>query len=78
MPSAPSFRGRLSYVQYGHWDTRQEPTATQRTQVEIAQREFAVFLGELKDLVDGDLVRLEAELAAAGAPWTPGRRLPGG
>jgi photosystem II stability/assembly factor-like uncharacterized protein len=78
MPSEPSFRGRLGYVQYGLMDTRMEPTATQRTQFEIAQREFAAFIGGLKSLIDGDLVQLEADLAASGAPWTPGRKLPGG
>ncbi|MFC1660000.1 WD40/YVTN/BNR-like repeat-containing protein [Gemmatimonadota bacterium] len=78
MPSAPSIRDRVGYVQYGHWDTRQEPTETQKTNVEIAEREYATFLGELRSLIEVDLARLEADLAAAGAPWTPGRRLPGG
>ena len=78
MPSAPSIRGRVGYVQYGHWETRQEPTETQKTNIEIAEREYAAFLGELKSLIEVDLVQLEADLAAAGAPWTPGRRLRGG
>lgn len=78
MPSVPSIRGRLGYVQYGHWDTRQEPTETQRTSFQIAEREFATFLSEFRTLVEVELVRLEDDLAAAGAPWTPGRRLPGG
>ena len=77
-PSVPSIQGRLGYAQYGHWNTRQEPTETQRTSFEIAQQEFAAFLGEFRPLVEVDLVRLENDLAAAGAPWTPGRKLPGG
>lgn len=78
MPSVPSIRGRVGYVQYGHWDTRQEPTETQLTNIEIAEREYAAFIGGLRNLIEIDLVRLETDLAAAGAPWTPGRRLPGG
>ena len=76
--SAPSIQGRVGSVQYGHWNTRQDPTETQKTNIEIAEREFAGFLGEFTTLLNVDLVRLENDLAAAGAPWTPGRRLPGG
>jgi hypothetical protein len=76
--SEPSIQDRVGYVQFGHWNTRQEPTQTQRTSIEIAEREFAAFIGGFTRLVEVDLVRLENDLAAAGAPWTPGRRLPGG
>ena len=34
---------------------------------------FEKVLGELRDLVERDLVRLEKKLEEAGAPWTPGR-----
>jgi hypothetical protein len=51
------------------------PTATQRRNVEIAQADFAILRQELVTLIEQDLARLEAELEAAGAPWTPGRRL---
>lgn len=78
MPSVPSIRGRVGYVQYGHWDTRQEPTQTQLASIEIAEGEYAAFIGGLRNLVEVELPRLETDLAAAGAPWTPGRRLPGG
>ncbi len=78
MPSVPSIRGRVGYVQSGHWDTRQEPTQTQLTSIEIAEREYAAFIGGLRNFIEVDLIRLETDLAAAGAPWTPGRRLPGG
>jgi photosystem II stability/assembly factor-like uncharacterized protein len=78
MPSVPSIRGRVGYVQYGHWETRQNPTETQRESIRIAEREFRTFSAEFRTLLEVELVRLEADLAAAGAPWTPGRRLPGG
>ncbi len=76
--SSPSIRGRVGQVMGGHWDTRQEPTATQRRNIEIASSAFAALNQELKTLIEVDLVELEGALAAAGAPWTPGRRLPGG
>jgi len=78
MPSVPSIRGRVGYVQYGLMGTRQEPTETQKMNIEIAEREYAAFIGGLRNLIEVELVRLETDLAAAGAPWTPGRRLPGG
>ena len=51
MPSVPSIRGRVGYVQSGHWGTRQEPTETQRTNIEIAEREYAAFIGGLQALI---------------------------
>ena len=74
----PSIMGRLGYVQYGHWDTRMEPTETMLENVEIAAGQFQDLLTELKDLVEEKIPALEEDLAAAGAPWTPGRGLPGG
>jgi photosystem II stability/assembly factor-like uncharacterized protein len=75
--SVPSISNRVGYVINGHWSTRQAPTATQRRNIEIAQRDFAVLEGELADLIEGRLTELEEALAAAGAPWTPGRRVGG-
>ncbi len=74
----PGIRGRVGQVIGGHWNTRQEPTATQRSNMRIAQSAFDGVNSRLISLLDGDLARLEADLAAAGAPWTPGRRLSGG
>lgn len=77
-PAAPSIRGRLGQTAGGHWGTRQMPTATQREQVRLAGEEFEELAAELKSLVERDLAALEADLEAAGAPWTPGRRIPPG
>ncbi len=71
---APSIRDRIGLVMAGHWQTRQTPTATMRRDVEIATAAFLALTGELTTLIAGDLARLEADLEAAGAPWTPGRR----
>jgi hypothetical protein len=42
--------------------------ATQRANFEIAQRDFADFSADLEALLAEDLVRLEGDLSAAGAP----------
>ena len=72
----PSIRGRVGLVVGGHWDTRQTPTATQRRNIELASAAFASLVRDLATLIDRDVGRLEADLEAARAPWTPGRRLP--
>ena len=74
--TVPSIRGRVSQVAQGHWETRALPTATHRQNLEWAQTAFDSFRQELKRLVEVDIPGLEAELEAAGAPWTPGRKLP--
>ena len=76
-PAAPSIRERAGGIAGGHWDTRQTPTETQRESLRIAAGEFEGLRGELRSLVDEDLAGLEADLEAAGAPWTPGRKIPG-
>jgi hypothetical protein len=74
--SVPSILGRVGRVAGGHWDTRQAPTTTQTQSIDIAQDAFDELSVELSTLLTTDLPALEAELEAAGAPWTPGRRLP--
>lgn len=76
-PAAPSIRGRLSQIAGGHWDTRQTPTETQRESLRLAASEFDGLREELRSLVEEDLAALESDLEAAGAPWTPGRTIPG-
>ena len=75
--SSPSVSGRLGNVAGGHWGTRMEPTASQRRNVEIAASELPGVETELAALIEGRLADLEEALAAAGAPWTPGRRVGG-
>ena len=74
----PSVQGRARQVASGHWNTRQAPTATQRESLAVASREFAALIAELAALLETELPAFEAELEAAGAPWTPGRKLPTG
>ncbi len=74
-PSVPSVLGRAGRLT-SQWDTRQPPTKTQVESLEIAEREFASVLGEVKTLIETTLPALERDAEAAGAPWTPGRALP--
>lgn len=74
---APSIGDRLWTIRFGHWQMRQMPTATQKRDLELAKAGLDALERELKALIAGDLAKLEEAFAAAGAPWTPGRRVPG-
>ncbi len=65
--SKPSIGGR-AYNAANTWDTTQPATLTQKADFEIAKTDFAVFSSELNALLDNQLVQLEADLLAAGAP----------
>jgi photosystem II stability/assembly factor-like uncharacterized protein len=61
----------ISYRAYnaaGAWQTTQAATETQKNDLTIAREEFADFKADLELLLEQDLRRLEADLAAAGAP----------
>jgi hypothetical protein len=75
-PAPPGLLDRLQTVVYGHWSTTQAPTSTHRQCYEIAADEFAQLLGDLRKLVEKDIVALNRKLDAAQAPWTPGRGIP--
>ena len=75
-PGMPGILSRLRQVVGGSWNATSAPTATQRMNYEIAESSFAEALTVLRELVEVELVALEAELESAGAPWTPGRALP--
>ena len=70
----PGILGRASRVAGGHWNTRQTPTATQRQGVRTAREGFSRLRRDLRRLLDVDLRRFEADLSAAGATFTPGRK----
>jgi hypothetical protein len=75
-PDTLSIGDRVGAIRDGHWQTRQMPTATQRRNLEIATAGLDALERDLKALIAGDLAKLEEAFAAAGAPWTPGRRVP--
>lgn len=71
--SKPAIRSRVGQVIGGHWGTRQNPTATQKLNIEIATTDFGIFREELVVYLNS-LEAFEATLEAAGAPYTPGRK----
>lgn len=71
----PSIEGRVGGIMRGHWDTRQEPTATQRRSLRLARQAYAELSRDLTTLSER-IGRLEEALSEAGAPWTPGREVP--
>jgi hypothetical protein len=50
-----------------------KPTQSHIDSYNIAAAEFAEQLSKLRTLVEVDLRKLEKDMEAAGAPWTPGR-----
>ncbi len=72
-PLPPSINGRVQQVAGNQWHTTSPPTQTQRDAYRHAGTEFEPVLADLRALLSDDLERLEAQLEAAGAPWTPGR-----
>jgi hypothetical protein len=71
--SIPSIQSRVGEVIYGHWETRQNPTETQKRNIEIAETDFSTFRRDLTSYFS-TLEKYEATLEAAGAPYTPGRK----
>ena len=72
-PTPPSILQRAEELVGGQWYVTSAPTQTQQEQYRWAGKEFESALAQLRELMDRDLVGLEQQLEAAGAPWTPGR-----
>ena len=63
---------RINVIAFSHWDSRAEVPGTLKDSYAVAEAEFGPLLSDLK-AIEMDLARLEQELEAEGAPWTPGR-----
>ena len=75
-PASVGLIERIENVVDGHWTTTSAPTNSQRKNYDIAAAEFEDALKALHPLLDHDLPALHETLEAAGAPWSPGRKLP--
>ena len=73
MNSAPSINDRVGYVVGAQRMSTSRPTQTQINQYSAAAQDFEGVLMQLRQLVEVDLSKLEKQLEAGGAPWTPGR-----
>ncbi|HXG84634.1 MAG TPA: hypothetical protein VNI84_11460 [Pyrinomonadaceae bacterium] len=71
--TAPAISDRVFSIIGAQRMSTNRPTPTQMTQYTIAAQDFERALAQLRVLVQNDLARLEKEMEAAGAPWTPGR-----
>jgi len=69
----PSINDRIGYVVGAQRMSISRPTQTQINQYNAAAQDFEAVLVQLRQLIEVDLARLEKQLEAAGAPWTPGR-----
>jgi len=69
----PSINDRIGYVVGAQRMSISRPTQTQIAQYNAAAQDFEGVLGQLRQLIEVDLDKLEKQLEAAGAPWTPGR-----
>ena len=71
-PAEPSLMERVT----AQLDATGPITATAKRGYEIAADGFEKLLEEMRQAIDVDLKKLQSELEAAGAPWTPGRGVP--
>jgi septation ring formation regulator EzrA len=72
-PVASSINDRTEAIMEGERFSLAKPTQSHVEDYNIAAAEFAEQLGRLRTLVEVDLAKMEKDMEAAGAPWTPGR-----
>ncbi len=72
----PSVMQRVSRIVGAQFRATSAPTTTQHDSYAVASAQLAEMSEALRALVEADLAALEAELEAAGVPWTPGRPIP--
>ncbi|HXD30233.1 MAG TPA: hypothetical protein VN643_03905 [Pyrinomonadaceae bacterium] len=69
----PSINERVSEIVGTQRTSIARPTQTHIAQYAAAAQDFETTLTQLRQLIEVDLARLEKQMEAAGAPWTPGR-----
>jgi len=69
---------RLRFAQRGTQSSTYGPSPAHRASLDLAKKTFATLREQLDRLVEVDLREVEKRLEEAGAPWTPGRAVPGG
>ncbi len=72
-PVKSSINDRVTAIMEGERFAIARPTQSHVDDYNIAAAEFGGQLGRLRALVEVDLSKLEKDMEAAGAPWTPGR-----
>lgn len=72
-PAPSSINDRVTGIMEGERFSLARPTQSHLDSYNIAAAEFSDQLAKLHTLVEVDLLNLEKQMEAAGAPWTPGR-----
>ena len=72
----PGFVSRLQTAMFGAMGSPEGPTETHRQQFKIAADEYSQALERLKPILESKIPTFEKKLDVAGAPWTPGRKIP--
>lgn len=72
----PGLQSRIRTMMGGAMSSLTGPTGTHQRQYEIAGEEYEEVIGDLRTLIEDDVTALFDELDEAGAPWTPGRKIP--
>jgi photosystem II stability/assembly factor-like uncharacterized protein len=72
-PVPSSINDRVNSIMEGERFSLAKPTQSNIDSYNIGAAEFGDVLAKLRTLVDVDLAKLEKDMEAAGAPWTPGR-----
>ena len=72
----PGFLSRLRTMVMGAMGSTEGPTGTHMQQYDIVVDEYESISDQLDKLVNKKLPALNKKLDEAGAPWTPGRRIP--
>jgi len=70
--TSPSLNGRINNIIGGLWNTTAAPSTTYLQSYEVAAKEFAPLLTDLKK-IGGEIKALDELLEKSGAPYTPGR-----
>jgi hypothetical protein len=68
----PSINGRIGQIEYSVWYSTSAPTKTAMQSYDVAAKQFAVVLAELK-AIDTEIKKVEATLEQNKVPYTPGR-----
>ena len=71
-PVPLSITSRMNTIIWGSWHSQSAVTGNYRDSYAIAAEQFPSILSELNS-ISNELLNIEAELQASGAPWTPGR-----
>ncbi len=72
-PIPSSINDRVNSIMEGERFSLAKPTQSNIDSYNIGAAEFTDVLSKLRTLVEVDMAKLEKDMEAAGAPWTPGR-----